>query len=71
MRTLKMNGTTYFDRLIASAERIARHAGYPGKDQAVEQCLADIDDLLGAGRITESQGERLRDVLRGALSHAA
>ena len=66
-----MNETTYFDRLVASAERIARHAGYPGKDQAVEQCLADIDDLLSAGRITNAQGERLRTVLRSALSHAA
>ena len=62
-----MNGTTYFDRLIASAERIARHADYPGKEQAVGQCLEDIDDLAIAQRITAEQREALRAVLLGAL----
>jgi hypothetical protein len=66
-----MNGTSYFERLVASAERIARHMDYPGKDQAVDQCLADLDDLACAQRITAEQHERLRAVLRGALSHAA
>jgi hypothetical protein len=66
-----MNGTTYFDRLVASAERIARHAHYPGKEQAVDQCIADIDDLVLAERITAEQRETLRAVLLGALSHAA
>jgi hypothetical protein len=66
-----MNGTTYFDRLVASAERIARHANYPGKEQAVGQCIADIDDLMLAERITAEQRETLRAVLLGALSHAA
>jgi hypothetical protein len=66
-----MNGTSYFERLVASAERIARHAHYPGKDQAVDQCIADIDDLVVAERITAEQRERLLAVLQGALSHAA
>jgi hypothetical protein len=66
-----MNGISYFERLIASVERIARHADYPGKDQAVGQCLEDIDDLVLAQRITAEQRERLRAVLVGALSHAA
>ena len=66
-----MNGTSYFERLIASAERIARHADYPGKEQAVGQCLEDIDDLAVAERITAEQRETLRTVLLGALSHAA
>ena len=66
-----MNGTSYFDRLVASAERIARHADYPGKEQAVGQCIEDIDDLAIAERITAEQREMLRAVLLGALSHAA
>jgi hypothetical protein len=66
-----MNGTSYFDRLIASAERIARHADYPGKQQAVDQCIEDIDDLAVAERITAEQREALRAVLLDALSHAA
>jgi len=66
-----MNGTSYFDRLVASAERIARHADYPGKQQAVDQCIEDIDDLAIAERITAEQREALRAVLLGALSHAA
>jgi hypothetical protein len=66
-----MNGKSYFERLVASAERIARHLDYPGKDLAVGQCIADIDDLALAGRITAEQGETLRTVLRGERSHAA
>ena len=66
-----MNGLPYFERLVASVERIAHHAEYPGKDQALNQCLEDIDDLAGAGRITAEQRESLRAVLLGALSHAA
>jgi hypothetical protein len=66
-----MNDTSYFDRLVASAERIARHADYPGKQQAVDLCIEDIDDLATAERITAEQREVLRAVLLGALSHAA
>jgi hypothetical protein len=66
-----MNGTSYFDRLVASAERIARHAHYPGKDEALGQCLADIDDLVLARRINAEERETLRAVLLGAFSHAA
>jgi hypothetical protein len=66
-----MNGTTYFDRLIASVERIANHAYYPGKEEALDQCIADIDDLMLAERITAEQRDALRAVLLGALSHAA
>jgi hypothetical protein len=66
-----MNGTSYFDRLVASAERIARHAHYPGKDQAVGHCLEDIDDLVLEERITPEQRDRLRSVLLSSLSHAA
>jgi hypothetical protein len=66
-----MNGSSYFDRLVASAERIARHSHYPGKEQAVGHCLEDIDDLVIEERITAEQRDRLRSVLLGASSHAA
>jgi predicted DNA-binding protein len=66
-----MDNISYFERLVASAERIARHADYPGKEQAMELCLEDIEDLTLAGRITAEQRIVLREVLLGALSHAA
>ena len=66
-----MDNISYFERLVASAERIARHADYPGKEQAMELCLEDIEDLTLAGRITAEQRIVLRGVLLGALSHAA
>jgi hypothetical protein len=66
-----MNGTSYFERLVASAERIARHADYPGKDQAIFQCIEDIDELRLAERITAEEAETLRAVLQSELSHAA
>jgi hypothetical protein len=66
-----MHETSYFDRLVASAERIARHAHYPGKDQAVSHCLEDLEDLILEDRITAEQRDRLRAVLLSALSHAA
>jgi hypothetical protein len=62
-RNIPMNALSYFERLTATAQMIARHAYYPGKDQAVHHCIEDIEDLLLAGRITPEQ----RDVLRGVL----
>jgi hypothetical protein len=66
-----MNDNSYFDKLISTAERIARHAHYPGKDQAVGHCLEDIDDLVVAERITSEQRDQLRSVLLSSMSHAA
>jgi hypothetical protein len=60
-----MNGPVYFERLVASVERIARHAYYPGIDQAIELCLEDIDELMHANRITPDQREALRLLLMG------
>ncbi len=61
----------YFERLVASAERVTRHAWYPGKEQAVDQVLEDIDDLAYAGRITAEQRDLLRRVLSGPYSQPA
>jgi hypothetical protein len=60
-----MNGSGYFERLVASVERIARHAYYPGIDEAITQSLQDVDDLLNSGQITSDQRDALRFVLLG------
>jgi hypothetical protein len=60
-----MISSDYFERLVTSVERIARHAYYPGIDEAIEQCLEDIDELMHAGRITAEEREALRIVLLG------
>ena len=60
-----MISSDYFERLVTSVERIARHAYYPGIDEAIEQCLEDLDELMHAGRITAEEREALRIVLLG------
>jgi hypothetical protein len=57
-----MNSPSYFERLVVCVQRVARHAYYPGIDQAVGQCLEDIDELMHSGRITAEQ-RRHFDVL--------
>jgi hypothetical protein len=66
-----MDSHEYFDRLVESVERIARHSYYPGIDQAVDQCLEDIDDLMSEGLITLPQREALRFILLGLTLNAA
>jgi len=66
-----MTGPVYFERLVTSVERIARHAYYPGIDQAIEICLEDIDELMHANRITPEQREALRLLLLGITLNAA
>ncbi len=58
-----MNARSYFERLLETAELIARHADYPGKHRVVEQCREEVADLADAGRITPDQVEVLRDIL--------
>ena len=66
-----MNDATYFERLATNVTRIARHAYFPAKQQAVDLCLEDIDDLWIAGRITAEQAGVLRQTLRDSLGQAA
>src|SRR3954462_7161485 len=66
-----MNGPVYFERLVASVERIARHAYYPGIDQAIELCLEDIDELMDSNQITPDQRDALRLVLLGITLNVA
>jgi hypothetical protein len=58
--------STLFPQLLNSVERIARHADYPGKAQAIDQCVADVDELIVAGQITPDQGATLQAILRTA-----
>jgi hypothetical protein len=60
-----MNGSDFFERLVASVERITRHVYYPGIDEAITQCLQDVDDLMTSGQITVDQREALRFLLLG------
>jgi predicted DNA-binding protein len=66
-----MENATYFERLAANVERIARHPSFPARRQAVELCLEDIEDLSLAGRITVEQACALRETLLGSASRAA
>jgi hypothetical protein len=62
---------SYYDRLVASVGRIARHAYYPGIELTLNQCLEDIDALRVADRITSEQREALRLIVLGVSLHAA
>ncbi len=63
--------SSYFERLVASVERIARHAFFPGKQQAVELCVEDVESLIASGRITADQGAILLDILSNACPQMA
>ena len=66
-----MSRPPYYQRLMETVQLIARHADYPGKQVAVEQCVEDVEDLSRAGRITPPQREALLEILLGACTAAA
>ena len=66
-----MISSNYYERLVTSVQRIARHAYYPGITEAIDQCLEDIDELLRSGCITPEEREALRIVLLGMTISAA
>ena len=66
-----MDDATYFERLAANVIRLAHHPSFPAKQQAVDLCLEDIDDLSLAGRITAEQAGVLRETLLGSRCQAA
>jgi hypothetical protein len=66
-----MGNTSYFERLVASVEQIARHAYFPGKGEAVDQCLDDLEDLVLAGRITAEQRGVLHEALLSSFPRPA
>ena len=53
-----------FARLLETAGLIARHADYPGKRQVVERCRQEVEEMTRSGRITATEGETLREILR-------
>ena len=53
-----------FARLLETAGLIVRHADYPGKKQVVERCRQEVEELTRSGRITATEGETLREILR-------
>jgi hypothetical protein len=65
-----MSDATYFERLVAAVQRVTCHANFPGKQEAVDLCLGDIDDLADAGRITDEQADALRELLLGPALNA-
>jgi hypothetical protein len=66
-----MDDATYFERLAANVSRLARHPDFPAKQEAVDLCLEDIEDLSLAGRITVEQASMLRETLLGSVCLAA
>ncbi len=60
-----MSDSHYFERLLDSAGMIARYADFPGKQQVVERCREEVEDLARSGMITSDQGETLQEILLG------
>jgi hypothetical protein len=69
-----MNNTGYFERLAMCVQRVARHSYYPGIEQAIDQRLDEVDELMHLGRITAEQRGVLRSLVLSAnltMSHNA
>src|SRR5271157_5384530 len=60
-----LDNASYFQKLMGTVTRIARHSFYPGKEEAVELCLEEIEELRDCGRISDDQLARLRELLLG------
>jgi hypothetical protein len=58
-----MSSPNYFDRLVMCVQRVARHSYYPGIEQAIDQCLDEIDELTHLGLITAEQRGVLRSLV--------
>ena len=60
-----MDNASYFEKLVGSLSRIASHSYYPGKEDAVEQCLEELEEIRLSGKISAEQSATLRDILLG------
>ena len=60
-----MDNASYFEKLVGTLSRIASHSYYPGKEDAVEQCLEEVEEIRLSGQITAEQSAILRDLLLG------
>ena len=63
--TPTVDKSSYFEKLVGSLSRIASHSYYPGKEDTVEQCLEEIEEIRLSGRITAEQSATLRELLLG------
>ena len=63
-----MDNLTYFQKLLGTVTRIAHHSYYPGKDEAVDLCLEEIEELHDCGRINDGQLASLRELLVGEVT---
>jgi hypothetical protein len=66
-----MNDTTYFERLVTTTQRIARHPWHPGMQQAIDLAVEDVEGLVLDGRISGPQGDVLREILLSDRTNAA
>ena len=57
--------------LMEVAGMIARHPDYPGKRDAVEECVEDIVERSRRGRLTPSQRDELLAILSVGLVRVA
>ncbi len=60
-----MDKASYFEKLVGTLSRIASHSYYPGKEDTVEQCLEEVEEIRLSGRITAEQSATLRELLLG------
>ena len=60
-----MDNASYFEKLVGTLSGIASHSYYPGKDDAVEQCLVELEEIRLSGKISADQSATLRDILLG------
>lgn len=65
-----MSDARYFDRLLETAGLIARHADYPGKQQVIDRCREEVEDLTSSGTISTAEAAILQEILQGAKLHA-
>jgi hypothetical protein len=58
-----------FERLEQTVTIISQHAEYRGKQEAITECVSDIDDRWSRGLLTLEQRFRLyATLLRGRLA---
>lgn len=60
-----MDKASYFEKLVGSLSRIASHSYYPGKEDTVERCLEEVEEIRLSGQITAEQSATLRELLLG------
>lgn len=58
-----MSETQVFQRLERAIGLIAGHPFYPGKQEALEDCLDDLEERYRQGTLTEDEKTRLVAIL--------